>query len=348
MKEGIVRIIQDKKRWNAFVLKNTSETFHQSWEWGDAYKKTHNRIWRIAFCDCKGMLACCLVVKIQAKRGSFLLIPHGPIFHKDTKKTPHKRRAHVMAMLQKQLVELARNEGVSFIRVAPILERTPENAMIFKNLGYRNAPIFVQSEQSWVLNITPDSEALLKNMRKSTRYILRREKEYGLTMKKSTSPADLNLFFNLYNKTVENKGFVGQDCSFIKAEFESFVQSGAAALFFAYKDDVPVSVALIISQGKTAFYHYGASLRLKDNTPAPHVLQWHIIKHYKAYRFLRYNFWGVAPQDKPSHPWSGLSLFKKGFGGEEHKYVQTQDYVLQWAYWINWIVEVLRKIRRGY
>jgi len=41
-----------------------------------------------------------------------------------------------------------------------------------------------------------------------------------------------------------------------------------------------------------------------------------------------------------------LSLFKKGFGGREKEYVATQDFPLSARYWLIFIFEKLRKLKR--
>ena len=60
-----------------------------------------------------------------------------------------------------------------------------------------------------------------------------------------------------------------------------------------------------------------------------------------------YNFWGITPTDSPRHPWAGLTLFKKGFGGYKKEYVKTQDLPLSGQYWINYLVERIRRSKRG-
>ena len=59
-----------------------------------------------------------------------------------------------------------------------------------------------------------------------------------------------------------------------------------------------------------------------------------------------YNFWGIAPPDKPKHPWAGLSVFKKGFGGFEEAYLHAQDFPISPKYYLNYVVERVRKWRR--
>jgi lipid II:glycine glycyltransferase (peptidoglycan interpeptide bridge formation enzyme) len=82
-------------------------------------------------------------------------------------------------------------------------------------------------------------------------------------------------------------------------------------------------------------------------------LQWEAIKEAKSRGCKTYNFWGIAPEIKNPedikvslHPWAGLSLFKMGFGGERKEYVKTQDLDVSPKYWLNYIIEVLRKHKR--
>ena len=36
----------------------------------------------------------------------------------------------------------------------------------------------------------------------------------------------------------------------------------------------------------------------------------------RATGMTTFDFWGIAPTDDPSHPWHGLSTFKRSFGGQ--------------------------------
>ena len=61
----------------------------------------------------------------------------------------------------------------------------------------------------------------------------------------------------------------------------------------------------------------------------------------------RYNFWGVAPEDQKDHRFYGLSVFKRGFGGQDVDYLHAMDLVVNRPlYLINSIIENLRKRTR--
>jgi len=85
--------------------------------------------------------------------------------------------------------------------------------------------------------------------------------------------------------------------------------------------------------------------------PVSYLLQWEAIKEGKKRGCKTYNFWGIAPESeleaKKDHPWKGLSLFKKGFGGYKKEYVKTQDFPLSWKYWPIYLFEEIRKRKRN-
>ena len=107
--------------------------------------------------------------------------------------------------------------------------------------------------------------------------------------------------------------------------------------------------AFIIFYGQEAVYHYGASTDEGRKYPGAYLIQWEAIREAKKRGMKAYNFWGVAPESEKDHRFSGLSLFKRGFGGSDVKYLQAQDLVIDKnRYLINfWIEKVRRKLRRA-
>jgi peptidoglycan pentaglycine glycine transferase (the first glycine) len=133
----------------------------------------------------------------------------------------------------------------------------------------------------------------------------------------------------------------------IEREFACFSERDRARWYFAYYKGEAVSTALIIFGAHSAFYHHGASLQAHSAITPSELLQWRVIQDAKARGLQSYNFWGVVPDELTGHPWAGLSRFKKGFGGRAEEYVHAQDYPLSWKYGITYIIESLRKWKRG-
>ena len=132
----------------------------------------------------------------------------------------------------------------------------------------------------------------------------------------------------------------------IKEEFEIFNRANQALLLVTKYQHQDLAAALILFFGPQAIYHHGASI--KSKIPITYLLQWQAIQEAKKRGCQYYNFWGIAPHDKPNHPWKGITLFKTGFGGEEKQFLHAHDLVLSNNYWITYGIETARKLWRGY
>jgi len=81
--------------------------------------------------------------------------------------------------------------------------------------------------------------------------------------------------------------------------------------------------------------------------PGNYLLQWEAIKEAKKRGMKKYNFWGVAPLDSKDHRFSGISIFKRGFGGEDVQYLHAQDLIINHKkYVITFAIEKIRKFIR--
>jgi len=138
-----IRSVTNKAVWNKFVTKNDSHSFLHSWEWGEFNQTQKNKVWRLGIYNNSKLIGCALVIKIHAKRGTFLFVPHGPIVksnatRKDVEKT--------YRLLARHLKSLGIDEGAHFIRISPTLDRNLINNRLLSSLSFRKAPIHVHSE----------------------------------------------------------------------------------------------------------------------------------------------------------------------------------------------------------
>ena len=60
-----------------------------------------------------------------------------------------------------------------------------------------------------------------------------------------------------------------------------------------------------------------------------------------------YDFWGIAPTDDPNHRFAGVTIFKKGFGGERIDWVHAHDLPVSPLYKLTYVFETGRRIRRN-
>ena len=109
-----------------------------------------------------------------------------------------------------------------------------------------------------------------------------------------------------------------------------------------------IAAAIFIYYQQQAYYHHSGSLTEFKNVTAPYLIQWESIREAKKRGMKLYNFFGISREDNPKHPWYGLTFFKKGFGGFEHRWIHAKDKPLKLKYWVTNYYERLERIRRGY
>ncbi len=337
-----IKEITDKNQWEEFLLSCPQKTFLQSWNWGEFQVSLGKKIWRLGMYEQGKLISVALVIKMTARRGSFLLVPHGPVTHLTDKK-------EIIAVLLGKLKELAHREKADFIRVSPIWERLPENEKLFKDLGFRLRPLHTHPESSWKLDITPNKEDIFDGMRKTTKYLIKQgQKNNDLEIYQTLNEADIEIFNKMHLEVVKTQKFIPFSLEYFKKEFAAFLPDNQIALFFAKYQGKVIAASYGIFWSNRAFYHHAALLPEYKKIPASYLLQWEAIKEAKKRGCQIYDFWGYSdPVKYPKHPYSGPTLFKMGFGGYKDEYVKTQDYIISQKYWINYIIETVRRIKRG-
>ncbi len=329
--------IESESIWETFVTRHAPQSLFQSWSWGEVQKKLGVKVWRLGLYDTKRLVGVVSIYKVIAKRGTYLHIRHGPIFN--------KQDAQYWSALVSELKLYAKRESAWFIRVSPLIVPTESNEKLIRETGFLPSPMHaMDAELSWVLDITPNEDELLSAMRKTTRYEIRRALKEHVSVFKTDLSKDLPIFFKLYEATAQRQKFIGHRG--IQEEFEQFASKGNALLFLGKLEGEIVSGAIILFYGNQAIYHHGASVRSKY--PVSTLVQWEAIREAKKRGLKVYNFWGIAPNESENHPWRGITLFKKGFGGHEEGYMHAQDYPTSSLYVISKTIETARRKLKGY
>lgn len=343
-----IKEIIDKGVWESFLSQCKEKTFLDSWNWGEFQKKQGEKIWRLGIYDSEQrtmdkeqLIAVALVILVKARRGTFLFLPHGPV----TESGFQSPRSSILKSLIDQLKIIVKQEKASFIRIAPIWEKSEKSIKIFKDLGFRNAPIHMHPELTWELDISSSEEDLLRGMRKTTRYLIKQAvNNDDIEVIKSQNINDLKEFDKIYQKTATRHHFVPFSLDYLEKQFSSFNPDNQIVIYLGKYQGKVVSSAMMVYWQNIGFYHHGASLPSK--MPVSYLMQWEAIKEAKLRQCHKYNFWGIAPDNSKNHPWAGLSLFKRGFGGYRKDYVKTQDLPLSRSYYLTFAFELLRKKRR--
>ena len=335
-----VKPIEDKNEWEDFLGKHEEANFLQSWSWGEFHKNLGNQIQRTGFYEKDKLIGICLSIIENAKRAKYLTVPGGPIIQWDDKE--------FVKTVFSEIKNIAKINNCVFVRVRPQLKKDYFSKKIFKDLGVIKAPMHLHAELTSQLDITKSEEELLTQMRKTTRYEVKKAIKKNIKIISSSNPSDIKKFYDLQIETSKRQKFVPFSYKFLYEQFRVFSQNGFALLYSAKFKNKLLAYAFIIFYGKEAVYHYGASTEEGRGYPGAYLIQWEAIKEAKKRGMTRYNFWGVSAVNKPKHRFYGLSLFKRGFGGEDFEYLHAQDLIINKSkYLLSYIIEFFRNRLRS-
>lgn len=332
------KLITDKKIWESFLLKNNPKSFLQSWNWGEVNERLGEKIFRLGFYQESKLVGICLTLKENAKRGLHLIVPAGPVMDWEN--------ASLTKFFIKTIRDLAIEENCWFIRVRPEILDNDSNRDLFRNLGFVSSPMHLHAENTWVLDITKSEEEILKGMRKSTRYLVKKSEGLNLDVQISKDKSLANILFKLQKETAIRHKFVGFSKELFESEIDVFTKDNMARVFLCKKSKKNLAIAIIIFYGDTAYYHFSASTSDYSHLPFSYLLQWRIIKEAKKRGIKYYNFWGISSNTSPKHRFAGVTLFKTGFGGERVDWLHAHDLPVSCFYWLTYVFEHIRKVLR--
>lgn len=316
------------------------KTFLQTSNYANFQKELGKKIFLYGIFEKEELIGTALIQKIQTRLKTFLHCPHGPLIKTDNS------QSKPFNFFLESYKKLGLTQKCDFVRISPLI--TPEEEtlrVLFNTQKFRPAPIhLVNPEKTWVLNLEQTEEEIFKNMKKTTRYEIRRREKFDIKILSGNTDKDLDIFWDLHSQTVKRQGFIPFPKHSTALQLKSF---GNNCLIFNGKIDQEFcSSAIIIFDKQTAYYQQGASKYCKF--PVSHAVLWEAILEAKKRGCKEFNFWGICDKEQSKHPWYGLSKFKRGFGGKEENFMHCQDFPITYKYWINFCIEKYRKWKRNY
>jgi len=331
--------IFDQKEFDSFLVSQNASVL-QSWAWGEFQKKLGRKVWRlIVSSDLGKTRAAATLVKMSLPRGkSFLYCPRGPVV---MQKTDLEK---VWQLFLDKLSDINVLEKPLFLRVDPLVSEYDQNFNL-SDLGFQKINWEVQPKDTTLLNLQKTEAELLHEMKLKTRYNIRLAQKKGVEVKSTVETVDLKYFWLLMQETVKRDRFKAHQYNYYLNLVKSLGRSGSVELLVAYYNSRPLAAAIVSYFANTATYLHGASTDRFRSVMAPHLIQWTVILNAKKRGMKFYDFGGVAPTGAhKNHAWSGITRFKKGFGGQEVSYMGAYDLPYN-KLWYK-VYKAVRKVNR--
>lgn len=323
-------VAADRAAWQAFLAATQSGDFLHDWGW--AVVAAHDGEPQRRFVlEQNGELVG--IVAAQVRRlplgRSMWYVPHGPVLD-----YAHEAAGERLGAIVAGLRAVAHADRALAVKLEPRLAaRAPELAALARH-GLRRAGATIQVGQTRIVPLT-DDDALIAAFDKDTRYAVRRAEREGVEVHRIDDASDLSAIDRLHElvgQTQRRAGFPMPALRRYRLAWQALGGGGVASIFEARRGEELLASGMLVIEGDRSFYLFAGSVREARGEPkryATYALQWQMMRHARERGVRLHDLWGVAPHGADTqHPWYGVGLFKKGFGGSEVRWAGTWDIVI--------------------
>lgn len=312
---------KDKKAFNTVIQHPL-----QSFEWGEFRKKTHTKVIRKGFLD-NDKLSSGFQLTIHR-------IPHTPwtIGYLPKGFLPTDD-------LLTELIQIGKEEKCIFIQLEPnVLETEIRQSEFLKRISSFPLvssfhPLF--TKYTFVLNLQPSEQDLLKNMHSKTRYNIRIAQKHGVIVKEENSDEGFEQFWKITEETTRRQKFFAHTKQYHKLQWDTLNISKnkdndlTSHLFVAKYNDLILTAWIVFVFQDTLYYPYGASSSTHREVMASNLMMWEVIRFGKAKGLKKFDMWGAlsdTPNTKDS--WYGFHRFKQGYGATHTQFIGSFDLII--------------------
>jgi peptidoglycan pentaglycine glycine transferase (the first glycine) len=320
----------DAAAWQALLGATSFGDFLHDWAWAAVAAFDGQPQRRYLLEEAGEVVA---IVAAQERRlwggRTFWYVPHGPVLDYDDPRARDWVRAMVAG-----LREVGRQHGAVAVKLEPRLAADESGIATLERRGLRRLPDVLQVGQTRVVDLA-DDEALLAGFDKDTRYSVRRAEREGVVVEIADDAREttaIDALHELVVVTQRRAGFPLPPRERYRVAWRALAGAGRAVILEARRDGTLLASGMLVIEGAQSFYLFSGSRREERGEPkryASYALQWAMLRLARDRGVRRHDLWGVAPPDARSdHPWYGVGLFKKGFGGREVAWAGSWDLVV--------------------
>jgi len=236
------------------------------------------------------------------------------------------------------LVATAKNANCVFVTIDP--ENLKSEIDSKRNLSNKVLNIAdglpIHLPNTVFIDLTKSEEELLNNMKQKTRYNLKLAQKKGVKVSISNKESDLDMFVDLYLKTLQRQKYSGRDSHYLRTVWNNFKDK----VFIATAEYEGKALAswFVIAYDNTLTYVYGGSSEENKNLMAPYALAWELIRFGKDNGYKTLDLFGIKKDLS-----DGYSRFKAGFGGDIIEFADTVDIVIDTKLYS--LIKLIYKIR---
>ncbi|MEK7177806.1 MAG: peptidoglycan bridge formation glycyltransferase FemA/FemB family protein [Patescibacteria group bacterium] len=279
----------------------------QTWEWGEARKKTGVDILRLSDGKNVFQLTFHKVPKTDFKVG---YLPRS-IF-------PSKEVLNFLS-------DYCKKNKIIFVKIEPDVEKSKLRTT---NYELRTSPHPLFPSWTQILDLNKTEDELLKSFHSKTRYNIRLAEKKGVVIKEMSNNEGFEIFSKLYFETCKRQKYFGHTTKYHKIIWDS-LKKNITHILIAFYNDVPLASYELFYFKNTLYYPYGGTSVEYRNLMASNLLMWEAIKLGKKLGAKEFDMWGsLGPNYDLSNDWAGFTRFKEGYNTKFVEFIGSYDLVI--------------------
>lgn len=215
----------------------------------------------------------------------------------------------------------AKRLGAAFVRVEPTGAVDPAR---LPALGLLRAPR-KQPEHTQRIALDRPFDEILADMASSQRNRHRNYAKKGLSVRRSTDPADVEHLVRLLGDVADRTGMHGHAADYLRATAHSLVPAGAACVYLVELEGEVIAASLVFDDPDCRYYAHAAADTAHRKLAPGSILVSRMIEEAAEAGQREFDLYGVVPPEVTDHAWSGFSDFKRSFGGAQVDYSGTWE-----------------------
>lgn len=310
--------VELREQWDSFIAEHPCGHLLQSWAWGDLKAQSGWHPLRLALWnkEKQQIMAAAQVLQrtvtaVPLWAGHLAYIPKGPIIDWS--------QASLREMFFSQLDRYLRKQGALALQMELGQDVSAANSeLILKCLA--ELPAYptraIQPLRTIVLDLTPDEDTLLAQMKEKCRYNVRLAGRKGVTIRVADSREDVQAWYKLLQTTGERDRFGIHAFDYYLRVWELFGSLHQVQLWLAEHNGQLLAGIFVGLFARQAMYLYGASSNEQRQLMPNYLLQWEAIRWAKQQGATLYDFWGIPETDVENEAMAGVYRFKRSWGGQ--------------------------------
>jgi lipid II:glycine glycyltransferase (peptidoglycan interpeptide bridge formation enzyme) len=312
--------IEQQHRWDEYISTYPSGHLLQSWGWGELKASAGWHPLRLALCDTQQeqIVAAAQVLRrtplhLPLALGHLAYIPKGPVFDW----SDHDVSNLVRAFFSQLRLHLVKQGALALQAEFACETESQESKVLIRDLDAMHFQRVqaIQPGRTIILDLSPDEDTLLANMKEKWRYNIRLAGRKGVQVRVAETVGDVEDWYGLLQTTSSRDRFGIHTLEYYRRAWQIFVPRKQARLLLAQYNGQLLAGIFVGLMAKQAIYLYGASSNEQRHLMPNYLLQWEAIRWAKRAGATTYDFWGIPETDEQSEAMTGVYRFKSGWGG---------------------------------